>query len=138
MKITLEEWLKLHRMSKEACDALDRLESLLMDMMWKQHEAGNGAERELLRKLIEGLEKTSIPSAYMCRPQTEWTGGDSSNPANFTLREPSYVHMGKRFPREQVEAADAAGLLAGYARRKSKQQKHPKLENPTECKPELP
>lgn len=30
--------------------------------------------------------------AYMSHPQQEWTGGDSSNPANFTRRMP-HIHL---------------------------------------------
>lgn len=41
--------------------------------------------------------------SYMCTPQSEWTGGDSSKAKNFTLREPNWVQHPSRFDPEEVE-----------------------------------
>jgi hypothetical protein len=34
-------------------------------------------------KIIETIEDSASGQSYMFTPQTEWTGGDSSNPKNF-------------------------------------------------------
>ena len=42
-------------------------------------------------------------SASLFHVQSEWTGGDSGDPRNHTLREPNWVRIAHAFPKEQVD-----------------------------------
>lgn len=76
-----------------------------MEILLEHSKAGNDKEAQLLVNLSTRLNDHGPRGlGYLTVPQTEWTGGDSSKPENFTLREPNIVPMGHRFPREQVEA----------------------------------
>ena len=99
MKITLREWIELYQLAKETADCRGELEHRLVQLQIAHHKAGNTEETLLLAKLL--ARDDACP--YMYVPQDEWTGGPSDDPRNHTLREPNWVHIGHRFPREQVD-----------------------------------
>ena len=104
VKITLQQWRRINSLISAAEQALKAADDEILKVVFEHHDQGNEAEVLLLMDLSRKINETG-PSGwgYMTHPQTEWTGGDSSDPANFTLREPNIINMGKRFPRDQVE-----------------------------------
>lgn len=102
MKLTLKEWIELSQLAEEAKTALQALDGRIIDML-KTYPVGSD-ESDLLTKLLHRTgDALSDLAANLYYPQTEWLGGDSGNPRNHTLREPNWVHMGYRFPKEQVD-----------------------------------
>lgn len=47
------------------------------------HECSKNARNRIghAKEVLSGL-------SYLCKPQSEWTGGDSEDPANFKVRAP--------------------------------------------------
>lgn len=95
MKITLSEWRELAQKQMLAKVALNDLESSMVTIALKHNAEGNKEESLLIFRLLNmatdaGLELSRID----VHPQTEWMGGDSSNPKNFKLREPHCVGLG--------------------------------------------
>lgn len=105
MKVTLAEWRRINAAIDRAAKALAAADEVVVELALQHAKVDNDKEAEMLIKLSTRLSESG-PSGltYLTLPQQEWTGGDSSDPENFTVREPNLVHMGKRFPREQVEA----------------------------------
>lgn len=104
MKITLDEWLELEEAAEEAAKKINQLYRRITTL-WQAHaDAGNDLERELLLKLESRIGHVlSDLAVNLFHVQSEWTGGDSGNPRNFTLREPNWVPIAHAFPREQVD-----------------------------------
>jgi len=104
MKITLDEWVELEKLAREAKAALERLERATGDLSFEHHSKGNTAEFELLRKTHDRVfEANGTLAASLFHVQSEWTGGDSSDPKNHTLREPNLVTISHSFPKDQVD-----------------------------------
>ena len=104
MKITLDEWLEMEQLAKQAGRALTELRSLVTNNMLAHHQAGNERETALLRDIEARVnEAQSVLAPSLFHVQSEWTGGPSDDPKNFTLREPNLVTISHSFPREQVE-----------------------------------
>lgn len=104
MKITLKQWLTLEEKAREAGRVLQELMNTATELVTEHHKAENKAEVELLLKVHDrawDATQTLAPSLF--HVQSEWTGGDSSNPRNTTLREPNLVTISHSFPREQVD-----------------------------------
>lgn len=103
MKITLKQWVKLHELAKAADETLSLLETELCNLV--VHDSFKWAdEGELMAELSSRVfDARATLASGMYMPQTEWMGGDSSDLRNFTLREPDWVRMGKRFPKEQID-----------------------------------
>ncbi len=106
MKIPLEQWQEINNLICQAEAALKAADDCIVALGLEHAQAGNQAEARLLIELSKSItEHGPLGYGYLTHPQSEWTGGDSSDPKNFTLREPNIVPLGHRFPREQVEAA---------------------------------
>lgn len=90
---------------------LKAADDVLIELCGTHMQAGNRQEAKLLIDLSRKIHDNG-PSGwgYMTHPQTEWTGGNSSDPNNFTIREPNIVPMAQRFPAEQV-ATDPSGTV---------------------------
>jgi hypothetical protein len=108
MKITLKQWLELEAKVKAIGTAVSDLEMYLLDMLWKHQN--NATEAIFIKDFLERLD--SIPFLPDCHPQSEWTGGDSSDPKNYKLREPHAAGtLGRRYFTNE-EMADARNLIA--------------------------
>jgi len=104
MKITLDDWLEIEAKTNAAAKELKELSDLLTEKFCRYHEAKNASEAALLMKIEKRVAEAHFDlSPSLAHIQAEWTGGDSSNPRNHTLREPNWVHMGRRFPPEDVD-----------------------------------
>ena len=89
-------------MAEAATKAAD---DILVELALTHAKQDHSAEAELLLDLSKKINDGGPGGwGYMTHPQSEWTGGDSSLSENFTLREPNIINMGKRFPREDVDA----------------------------------
>jgi len=105
MKIMLQQWREINALIGQAETALKAADAKIIDLALFHSRAGNDEEARLLLDLSSKINDGGPGGwGYMTHPQQEWTGGDSSDPANYTLREPNIVPMGKRFQREQVDA----------------------------------
>lgn len=104
MKITLQQWRRINQLISQAEAALKAADDLIVETSLEHNREGNEAECLLLLDLSRKINEGGPNGwGYMTHPQSEWTGGPSDDPKNFTLREPNIINMGKRFPREQVE-----------------------------------
>jgi hypothetical protein len=104
MNITLDQWLRLESLAKEAGKYLSQLHSALLDTTLAHHSKELTPELELLMKItdrVESAQSELAPTLYCI--QMEWTGGDSHNAMNHTLREPGWVNIAHAFPKEQVD-----------------------------------
>lgn len=111
MKITLKQWLEISTSIKAAGEALNSATDLVTKMALDQHDAGNATEATLLMEISQQLHDIMLPSGT--NPQSEWTGGDSSDPKNHKLREPNIVGgcSSKRyFTEEEMIEAGAVNL----------------------------
>lgn len=80
----------------------DEARRIVFRVARSQREVGEG---DLILKLMARVDDArDALAAHLWHVQEEWTGGDSSNPKNFSCREPNWVSVGHRFPKEQVEA----------------------------------
>jgi len=104
MKITLDEWLSLEKSARQAREALGQLDNRLTELLLKYQKAGDRREAELLLRIEARVSDAVFDLALsLFYVQSEWTGGDSSNPRNHTLREPNWVTISHSFPPEQVD-----------------------------------
>ncbi len=105
MKITLKEWLEAESLAMRARKILAALETRLTHMRHNYVKAEHEEEYKLINRLIERVDEAQFAlSASLYWVQSEWTGGDSTNPRNSTLREPNWVTISHSFPKEQVDA----------------------------------
>ncbi len=104
MKITLNQWLELEDEARRAKSHLEKISNAACRMFIQHHNDGNTREAELLRRINDRVDQASSElAASLFHVQSEWTGGDTDNPKNSTLREPNWVPISHSFPREQVE-----------------------------------
>lgn len=105
MKITLDQWVELEKLSIEAAAALSALNRRLTDMhlaeLKKDIASREGAMFHKLACRVDAAQDALACQLYHI--QGEWTGGDSSDPRNHTLREPNWVNIAHSFPPEQVD-----------------------------------
>jgi len=105
-RLTLDEWLELERLARKAGLALERLHHKLNEHVLDRErfpDLKHHMVETLVRagNLVHEAHQTFFPHNYWV--QEEWTGGDSGNPRNFTLREPNWVTISWTFPKEQVD-----------------------------------
>lgn len=108
MKVTLKQWLEINKSVDQVRDALKQANETVAKIVFEHHNAGNVEESILMMKLWEQLHEVSLPSGI--NPQSEWIGGDSSDPKNHKLREPHIVGgcSSKRyFTDEEIAEAEA-------------------------------
>ena len=87
--LTKAQWMTLHNAAKS-------IELALSDFQTKLAQAISPipSEDPLKKKLLSAFEhlpsatELGVCSSYFFMPQSEWTGGDSSDSKNFVLREP--------------------------------------------------
>ena len=105
MKITLDEWLTLEKEAKAAGEALNRLNQRLCDLMLRYRNDGDTIqEHGMIVRLLERVDNAELAlSSTLYHVQSEWTGGPSDEPRNFTLREPNWVTISHSFPKEDVD-----------------------------------
>ena len=93
MRITLAQWKAIEKSKHEARQAIHALETTIIDTM-TAHSNSPDQEKLLLIELLRMAEDSAFHiSRIDVMPQPEWTGGDSSNPKNFKIREPNCVPM---------------------------------------------
>lgn len=91
--LSAQQWQTLETLAANARKAID--EFWFACMM----NAGDTSDSELQSKLMDTAERAKAASdsisslPYMLHCQPEWTGGDSSDAANFVLREPNVMGM---------------------------------------------
>jgi len=104
-KIPLDDWVEMERLAREAAVALKKLEQYAFDKWLAWHDAGEEREATVMRKVYNRMEEAYSdlwPQGFWV--QSEWTGGDSCDPKNSTLREPNVAgNMTHSFPKEQVD-----------------------------------
>ena len=104
MKITLDQWLAMEQFAKAADTALQQLHTIVTNLVLDYHREGHKMETELLKRIESRVfEAQQTLGSHLFFVQDEWTGGDSSKPRNFTLREPNWVTISHSFPKEQVD-----------------------------------
>jgi hypothetical protein len=105
LKLTLKDWLELEQSARQAQEGLDALKnSLIRKLQATPFGQTTSEEQSLLLKLIQRVEDSEAAlSASLYYVQSEWTGGPSADPHNYTLREPNWVSTAHAFPREQVD-----------------------------------
>lgn len=110
MKLSLEFWLTLNFLQEYAKKFRERMSSILFERMTNFHGDGDKNETALLLHMLTHLDSSgAIPEIHV---QQEWTGGDSSNPKNFTVREPNIVGISHTFPKEVTDKyRDKSGEL---------------------------
>ncbi len=91
--LSATQWRALAILADEAKKAVDGLWfGILMN-------AGDTSDAEMQSKLLEYAERAKSAAdtisgfSYMLTPQTEWLGGDSSNPHSHILREPNIMGL---------------------------------------------
>lgn len=77
---TADQW---HRLSNLWREASERLEQIRLELLTELNITEGRAVEE-----IEGALEAVQGNAYMFAPQSEWTGGDSSDPNNFKWNAP--------------------------------------------------
>jgi len=77
---TADKWQRLATLWREANS---NLEQIRLELLTELHIT----EGKPLEVVEEALNATN-GQAYMFTPQSEWTGGDSSDPKNFKFRQP--------------------------------------------------
>ena len=103
MRITYTEWKMIESAAKDAKAALDALQERLTGYAFDHAGERNEPEAAFLIGLANKTQelagcKELLP--YFYHPQEEWTGGDSSDPANYKHREP---HIVGSFPARLAE-----------------------------------
>jgi hypothetical protein len=99
MKIPLDFWLTLEFLQGCARKFVDQAKDILVTEITDNKHQLNSSEVDTLFRQLSKLEDINWPDV-LC--QQEWTGGDSSDPRNFTVREPNCVGIAHTFPRDQV------------------------------------
>jgi len=104
MKISLKDWVHLAETVNEVRHRLRDVDSHLLAMLLKYHDDPKAVE--LIVKYLKATDDVCLPSDI--HPQSEWMGGDASDPKNHKLREPNAVGLGRRyFTEAEVEEARA-------------------------------
>lgn len=86
--LSLAQWRDLESKASAAGKALDDLKfALLQEAMHCERHADSDLRDKLLAE-SKKLQDAMILPAYFYHCQPEWTGGDSSDPANHKLVEP--------------------------------------------------
>lgn len=75
-----ELWLDMSRKLRQASELLSEVEVTLVLKLGITE--GNAVER------LSAADEALSGLSYMFYPQSEWTGGDSTNPKNFKMVEP--------------------------------------------------
>lgn len=95
MKITLEEWIRIHQAASTAKKALQSLQYIIHDITLTHHEAWNKDE---VAFLIAASDRCSAADTLALELQSEWLGGDSADKNNHGLREPNAVRWTGHIP----------------------------------------
>ena len=89
MKITLKQWLQINEVIQGIKDSVKVAEGQLTEIALQHYDDDNQVEASFLINLRNQFDNIiKLPDT---KPQSEWTGGDSSDPANHKLREPNCV-----------------------------------------------
>jgi hypothetical protein len=94
MNITHTQWTEIESKVRATKVAIESLQDTLITLAFEHNQQGNTTEGKFLMDLASTIEdKTSGKElcSYFYHPQPEWTGGDSSDPANTKYREPHIV-----------------------------------------------
>lgn len=97
MRITFDEWVKIHKAAKAARAALEALDTTLTGVLAEHMGKGHTEEALMLIKHAQDTHE-SYPYLHGLLLQEEWLGGDSSDPNNFGYREPNCVPHGHLIP----------------------------------------
>lgn len=91
--LTSQQWTSLETHAKRSHEALSSL--LVATLIQASQTDDTETQEKLLEMSIRvGDALNSVSGlAYLLHPQPEWTGGDSSEPANHVLREPHLIGM---------------------------------------------
>jgi len=106
MKFTLKQVMSIVKPLDKARDALKEAETAIIQLLG-EHQ-GNEAETLRVLELLQKLDEISLPIGL--KPQSEWTGGDSSDPKNYKLREGYFFGNGsarRYYTAEELEEAEA-------------------------------
>lgn len=116
MRLTLAQWLELHRLQRAAVDAVSALREKVTHLTIVHHSRGHAAEVKFLGEVEDKVaDADAALLALDFKPVDEWTGGDSADPKNSRLREPQAVHGGlsarRYFTDAEVAEARKKGLI---------------------------
>lgn len=119
-RLPLDKWLELEKSAREIDRALEKLHSrigqLAMDCL-KSPNAQLATALAIASERVHDARQSLF--AHNFHVQTEWTGGGSDDPRNYTLREPNWVTIPWVFPKDQVdEYRDEDGEITIPHRRK--------------------
>jgi hypothetical protein len=105
--ITLAQWKEIEAAYRSAWVELNKC-TKLMTRLASEH-FNDAKTVDLIMKMRDDIDEAAFHvSPQSVHPQSEWTGGDSDDPKNHTLREPNIVGLGAgHFPKEQLEEAGA-------------------------------
>lgn len=101
MRITFDEWKEIHKKASDAIKALTQLDNTLGEIALK-HES---PERQLFVNIMSQLGD----ARQLCRSvqiQSEWLGGDSTDPNNFGWREPNCISIPHTLPNTAGKTLD--------------------------------
>jgi predicted nucleic acid-binding protein len=96
VEITLQEWLEVDRLARQAEAAMKALSARLDEVA-----IGHMADREVV-EFASRVQERMADGLYVARAlrlQPEWLGGDSSQARNHGLREPDILRIAGRIPR---------------------------------------
>ena len=95
-------WLELEKQARKT-----KRELLLLEQMLFEQAISMGPEDPdsgLFIQMAEKIREITPPDFHM---QSEWTGGNSDDPKNHTMREPNCCpNPRRRFTKEELEAAN--------------------------------
>lgn len=101
--LSLAQWKRLELLANIAQKSATELShALLMQASELNRNDGDAETIDRLMALAKRVEdaRQSMPLVYDLHCQPEWTGGDSSDPANHVLREPHLMGMRRLTVRE--------------------------------------
>jgi hypothetical protein len=101
LQATLAEWAGIAELMKTAEEAVNRCDRKILEIALAHSDEKTTVRLVELSNRLR--DDGPLGLYYMCTPQSEWTGGDSSKAKNFTLREPNWVQHGSRFDKEDVD-----------------------------------
>lgn len=107
-RFSLDWWATLEFLGELAKKCVKLQETIVIQAL-PSPRADDNREATVLLEMLHHLDDAGrIPSLHV---QSEWLGGDSGNPKNYTLRPPA-IGLMRRFPRAEVDAyRDAAGNI---------------------------
>lgn len=111
MKITLKQWKQLERRIQDMQRAAKACEHEFLCMAIDHQRDGNVDESDFLagwaNRITAAIEE--LPVAYSFHCQSEWMGGDSSDPKSHVLKEPHATgnYHKRRFTTEEIAEAGA-------------------------------